>query len=261
MIDIHCHLLYDLDDGPRTLTESLTMCRLAISAGTRTIVATPHSPASTASRHYDPAMIRAQVAELNGLLHERNFDLTILAGTEVTFAAAIASQLATGQLLTLGPSRAVLLEIDAATIPDGFETVLFQLQLQGHQIVLAHPERLLDVQRDADRLLPLIERGVLIQITAAAITGHQGERLQAAAQNLLQRQMAHIVASDGHGLPPRRLPQLGEARAQVERLVGVEMATALFETTPRALIDGAPIQPARPLSPRRRGRGRFGGAA
>src|SRR5262249_62048728 len=113
-----------------------------------------------------------------------------------------------------------------------FETALFHLQIACYRVVLAHPERIVEVQQDPNRLLPLIERGVLMQLTAAALLGEQGERLRTTAETLLTHGMAHILASDTHGVPPRRSPLLARARDRAAALRGPQAATALAATTP-----------------------------
>jgi protein-tyrosine phosphatase len=249
MIDLHSHILYDLDDGALTLAESLAMARLAAADGTRVIAATPHGPGSTASRRYDPAQIRERLAELNAALESEQIPIEVIAGTEICYDGGIVERLKRGELLAYGRSRSILLELAHNTIPPNFEHALFSLQVAGYRIVLAHPERIIEVQQDLNRLLPLIERGVLMQITAAALTGGQGERLRVTAETMLIQGMAHIIASDAHGLPPQRPPLLAAARDRAAALIG-ELAAALVTTTPAAVLHGQPLRlpPPRPVT-------------
>jgi protein-tyrosine phosphatase len=250
MIDLHAHILYDIDDGPLTLAESLAVAQLAASGGTRVIAATPHSPGSTGCRHYDPALIRARVDELNAALAAEQLALEVVTGTEICYDSSIVEQLKRGELLTYGRGRAILLELSHNTIPPTFENALFNLQIAGYRVVLAHPERIVEVQRDPNRLLPLIERGALMQITAAALAGEQGERLRVTTETLLKHGMAHILASDTHGVPPRRSPLLAGAHDRAAALIGQAAATALVASTPAALLHGQPLKiaPPRPVA-------------
>jgi protein-tyrosine phosphatase len=250
MIDLHAHILYDMDDGPLTLAESLAIAQLAASGGTRVIAATPHSPGSTGCRHYDTALIRARIDELNAALTAEQIALEVVAGTEICYDSGIVEQLKRGELLTYGHGRSILLELSHNTIPPTFENALFNLQIAGYRVVLAHPERIVEVQQNPNRLLPLIERGALMQITAAALVGEQGERLRATAETLLKHGMAHIVASDTHGVPPRRSPLLAGARDRAAALIGQAAATALVASTPAALLHGQPLKiaPPRPVA-------------
>jgi protein-tyrosine phosphatase len=250
MIDLHSHILYDMDDGAQTLAESLAMARMAAADGTRVLAATPHSPLSSGSRHYDLALIRARVDQINAALADEQIALELVAGTEICYDSAVVERLKRGELLTYGHTRSILLELARNTMPPLLENTLFNIQVASYRVVLAHPERIVEVQQDPNRLLPLIERGVLMQITAAALLGGQGERLQIAAETLLTHGMAHILASDAHGLPPRRPPLLAAARDRAAALIGQAAATALVTTNPAAVLHGQPLRlaPPRPVA-------------
>src|SRR5262245_7376385 len=142
MIDLHSHILPGLDDGAATLEEALAIGRMAAADGILTIAATPHSPASTASRRYDPTLIREQVAALNAALAAEALDLTVVAGTEICYDGDLVGQLRRGALLPYGASRTVLLELPHDTLPPAIDQALFALQIAGYRVVLAHPERI-----------------------------------------------------------------------------------------------------------------------
>ena len=242
MIDLHSHILYGLDDGALTLVDSLAIGRMAAADGTRVLAATPHGPGSIVSRLYDPDLIHERVDEINAALKAERVPLEVVSGTEICYDADSIERLKRGGLLTYGRSRSILLELAHNTFPPGFESVLFNLQVAGYRVVLAHPERIVEVQHDPNRLLPLIERGVVMQITAEALTGGQGERLRATAEMLLAHGMAHILASDAHGVPPARPPLLAAARDRAAALVGHPAATALVTTVPAAILHGQPLR-------------------
>jgi protein-tyrosine phosphatase len=249
MIDLHSHILYDLDDGAATLDEALAIGRLAAIGGTRVIAATPHSPGSTACRHYDPALIHERIATLNAALAAEEIALEVVPGTEICYDSDLVERLKRGVLLPYGASRAILLELPYDAFPPMLDRALFGLQVAGYRVVLAHPERIAVIQRDPNRLLPLLERGVLMQVTAEALTGEQGERLRRTAETLLTHGMAHLLASDTHGTPPRRPPTLAPARARAAALVGPALADALVIATPAAVLHDTPLKlpPPRPV--------------
>ncbi|HEU5104028.1 MAG TPA: CpsB/CapC family capsule biosynthesis tyrosine phosphatase, partial [Roseiflexaceae bacterium] len=142
MIDLHSHILSDMDDGALTLAESLAMAQLAATSGTRVLAATPHSPGSTACRHYAPELVRARIDELNAALAAEGIPLDVVPGTEICYAPDIVERLKRGELLTYGRGRSLLLELDRNHLPPGFENALFNLQIAGYRVVLAHPERI-----------------------------------------------------------------------------------------------------------------------
>ena len=259
MIDLHSHILFDVDDGAASLPESLAMAEVAARDGTRILAATPHSPGSSACRVYDPALFRERVAQINAALREEGIPLDVITGSEIYFVSSVAEQLKRGQLLPYGQSHAILLELVGATISPALDTVLFGLQLAGYRVLLAHPERIPEVQQNPNRLDALIERGVLMQLTAEALLGGQGERLRAAAETLLTHSLVHVLASDAHGVRPRRPPLLRAARDRAAELVGAAAADALVEATPAALLADAPLRlpPPQPVRPARRRWWRF----
>lgn len=252
MIDLHSHILFDLDDGALTLAESLAMAEVAANDGTRVIAATPHGPGSIACRAYDPAVIRARLNQLNAAIAAESIPLEVVAGTEICYEAGIVERLRLDRLLPYGQSKSILLELAHNTIPPTLNQAIFNLQVAGYRIVLAHPERIIEVQQNPNMLLPLIERGVLMQITAEALTGGQGERLRTTAEALLTHGMAHLIASDAHGVAPRRPPRLTPARERAAALIGAAAALALVNTTPAAILYGQPLKlaPPRPIEPR-----------
>jgi len=246
MIDLHSHILFDLDDGALTLAESLAMAEVAARDGTQVMAATPHGPGSSACRFYDPTVIRARIAKLNAALADERIPLQVVAGTEICYEAGVIERLKRGELLTYGDSKTILLELAQNTLPPALNNVIFNLQVAGFRILLAHPERIVEVQHDPNLLLPLIERGVLMQITADALVGGQGERLRSTAETLLTHGMVHVIASDTHGVAPRRTPRLTPARDRAAALIGADAANALVDTTPAAVLRGQPIRIATP---------------
>lgn len=250
MIDLHTHILYDLDDGALTLEESLEMARIAVADGIRTVAATPHSPASIASRHYSPNLIVQRLDQLCAALQSEGIDLTVVAGTEIAYDGGIVEQLRRGDLLTYGSSRAILLELSSNRMPPTLENALFNLQVAGYRIVLAHPERIVEVQQDPNLLIPLVERGVCMQITAIALLGGQGRQLQQVCETLLTHQMVHILASDTHGPSSQRPPTLNAAREYAATLVGPAQAESLVTTMPLALLNNQPLQLPQPKNVR-----------
>lgn len=255
MIDLHSHILYDVDDGALTLAEALAMAEVAARDGTRILAATPHGPGSSASRTYDPALFRAQIARINAALVAERLPIEVISGTEICYDAGVVERLRRGELLPYAGSHAVLLELNGPSIPPGFGSAVFGLQVAGYRVVLAHPERIAEVQRDPNVLAPLVQRGVLMQLTAEALLGGQGERLRTTAELLLTHGLAHVLASDAHGVRPRRPPLLSAARARAAELIGAEAADTLVQRTPAALLADQPLALAAPrpvAGPRKR---------
>jgi protein-tyrosine phosphatase len=249
VIDLHCHVLPGIDDGPRTLEGSLELARAASAAGIDTLVATPH-----VSSHYpnDAATIARAREQLVERLGEERIALTVLAGAEI--AITHVPEIDAGQLslMGLGGGPWLLVEPPFALVAPGLERMLVDLRRRGHRIVLAHPERCPVFQRDHGLLESLVEAGMLVSITAGSLTGSFGGDVRRYALELVHRGLVHNVTSDAHDLR-KRPPGLSEALAQAE--LG-PLAEWLTRAVPEAILAGRDI-PERPAQAAPTGRGRW----
>ncbi|WP_068776160.1 tyrosine-protein phosphatase [Paenibacillus sp. FJAT-26967] len=238
-IDLHCHILPGLDDGAPDLAASVEMAQQAVGAGISRVVATPHH--GGAYNNEAPAVIGA-VELLQHELDSRGIPLAVLPGHEVRISDSLLGDLAAGKLCTLGGSRYLLLELPAGRVPAGFGELLHELGVCGIVPILAHPERSSEIQREPERLREWIEGGLLLQVTAGAVTGAFGRRMQAFALRLCRTNAAHFLASDAHDVSARKW-QLAEAYASIARklspdLVGTFRANAEYVAMNEAIIPG-----------------------
>ncbi len=239
MIDLHCHLLPGIDDGPETIEESLAIARAAVLAGTRTIVATPHVNwrfPNTA------AVIAAAVTELSARLLAEGLALDVLAGAEIAMTRI--GEIPSEELakLALAGGTWLLVEPPFTPVASGLDTILLELQRQGHRILLAHPERCPAFHRDPKMLEALVEGGILTSITAGSLAGQFGEEPRRFGVALLARGMAHNVASDAHDEINR-----GPAIAGKIEQAGLGALTDwLTRAVPAALVAGRASIPPRP---------------
>jgi len=234
-VDIHCHVLPGLDDGPRILEVSEQMCALARASGTAAIVATPHANHRFA---FDPVKTAEQLARLG---EKVNGSLRLFTGCEVemsmeTMPAALRNPAA----YSLAGSRYLLLELMPTGIPPNLEGVFSRLLDRGFVPVLAHPERNVQLQKRPDKVGAWVERGCLTQLTADSLTGRMGRRAQAAAVELIQHRIVHFVASDAHD-PVHRPPRLVDGYRIVGEMFGSALANLLFIENPRAVVQNQVI--------------------
>jgi protein-tyrosine phosphatase len=249
VIDIHCHFLPEVDDGPKSWDAAVEMCRMAVTDGITHSVATPHAN----DRYvYDRAYLSGLLDQLREKLRG---ELEGKAPEEPGFAAPL--QLTLGcdfhlsfenlervlgqpHTYTIGETNYLLIELSNFSVPTRLEECLFRLGDRGLIPILTHPERNPILQQTPQRILEWAEQGCLIQVTASALTGLWGERPELIARWLLDRSAVHILASDAHDTK-RRVPNLSDARNVAERLVGAEYAAALVEGNPGAIVKGVPI--------------------
>ena len=237
MIDLHSHILPGIDDGADSLETSLEMARAAVEDGITALAATPHvrsdwpTPAEEMER---------LVGELRAALAEAAIPLELLTGGEIAFEMIAELDDETLRRFGLAGNPAyLLLELPHYGWPATLDHVVFDLQIRGFTIVLAHPERSLEVQGEPERLGRLIEKGVLVQITAASVDGRLGATARKTAHRLIDRGLAHMLASDAHA-PWLRAIGLSHA---AEAVGNKALARWLTEEVPGAIVADAPLPP------------------
>ncbi|HZV73372.1 MAG TPA: CpsB/CapC family capsule biosynthesis tyrosine phosphatase [Conexibacter sp.] len=251
MIDLHCHVLPGVDDGPATVEAALDLARGARADGITTIAATPHVESSYPG--IDSARIRASVRELQQRLDAARIDVRIVPGAEVAPTRAVELGDAELRALTLGGGPWLLLECPlAATGAPGFTGVARSLVRRGHRLLLAHPERSPIFLRTPSLIDELVAEGMLAQVTAGALSGRYGRSVRDLALGLVERETVHVVASDGHGSHrPARIA--GELR---DTGIGPALTDWLARDAPAALLAGTALPP-RPQVARRARRKRL----
>jgi protein-tyrosine phosphatase len=248
VIDLHCHILPGLDDGPANVDFSVAMARAAVEAGIHVSVATPHVRSDHPT---EPEAIAAGVSELNDALAAEAVELRVLGGAEVSLGKAAKLDDATLEELCLGSGRYLLVECPYRSIDVDIEGILRDLQGRGFSPVLAHPERCPIFQRDPDRLARLVNGGVLCSITAASLAGGFGATVRRFSIELLYDGLVHNVASDAHDhlhRPPDLLRAFESAEAELPGISG--QANWFTVTAPVAIVTGRDLPP-RPDPPPR----------
>jgi protein-tyrosine phosphatase len=258
MIDLHVHILYGLDDGPGTLSESLGMASTAYEDGVRTMVATPH----TLDGHYriSRSTVLAKVGELNKAMAEcvagssrcecfenevKDSSLlaphplpNVLPGADVRLNEETLPALDQGELTSLGDGgKYLLLEFPHQGIPHGAEEVLKELMKRGMTPVISHPERNPEIGRKPKRYYEMIRMGCLGQVTAMSLTGGFGAEVRRLAEKLVRYGLVHVIASDAHS-DNGRPPILSSAVKEAEKIVGEAEARKMVTDYPRAILEG-----------------------
>ncbi len=241
MIDIHCHILPGLDDGPTTIGESLDMCRIAAGDGVDTIVATPHF--RPGSLEHASGLIQQRVLEMREALDAAEIAVRILPGADVTVPPELELHVSSHPHLTInGTGCYFLAELPHAAVPPNWERFLVAFLERGMVPIITHPERNGWFLSRPEALVSYVRSGGLVQITAMSLTGEGGEESGRYARHLVQSGLAQVIASDGHASTGRR-PVLSEAFRVAAELVGADRARAMVVDVPRAIIEGRRIAP------------------
>jgi len=243
MVDIHSHILPEIDDGSHSLDESIEMCRASADDGVSVMVATPHAHDGVHTTH-DPAFLLQKVNELNERLGGKP---KIVLGCELRFTHEIVKQLCeTHSAPTIAGGPYALVEFPHAVVPPGSEHPLFELMGNKITPIIAHPERNMMLMSEPARFYELVSAGALGQLDTGSITGQFGKTVQNAARVMLENGMIHFIASDCHNTRNRRAG-LSVAVAATADIIGEEYARAIAQDNPAAVVGGKPI-PTRPMA-------------
>jgi protein-tyrosine phosphatase len=232
MIDLHCHLLPGIDDGPADLDAALALARAAAAAGITHSVLTPHFQPGVFDNAQDDVRERAIRFRLD--LQAAGIALEIGIAGEVRASAEALDWCRAGTLPLLGRwdvMDVVLLEFPHGQLPPGSAKLVAWLLARGVRTLVAHPERNKDVIRRLDAIAPLIAEGALLQVTADSVAGGFGPLAQARAVELLERGWVTVLASDAHNLA-HRPPRLEPGRAAAARIIGEAASWRLVRDHP-----------------------------
>lgn len=229
MIDIHCHILAGIDDGPDTVEESLEMAKLAVREGITTIIATPHH--LNGSYENTRQMIFTEVDKLNEVLNAAKIPLTVLPGQETRIHGEMVENYEKGEILTLTNSNQyVFVELPSSHVPRYTNQLLYDIQLLGLTPIIVHPERNSEIMESPDLLYKLVKSGTLTQVTASSVTGRFGKKIKKFTNDLIEHNLTHFIASDAHNTTSRSF-HLREAYETIEKQYGSSFRYLYQENT------------------------------
>jgi protein-tyrosine phosphatase len=238
MIDLHCHLLPGIDDGPDTLAQSLELCRIAVADGITHAVVTPHiHPGRWENTRHS---IQQLCEALREVLAKNDIPLQLGFAAEVRLTDQIMQQIADNDIPFYGEVdgyRIMLLEFPHGRMIPGSEKLAQWLLNQGIRPMIAHPERNKQLMKDVHQLQPFIEMGCWLQVTAGSVTGGFGKEAQAIAHQLLDDDAVTVMASDGHNSKARQ-PALLQAFNYVAQHYGKDRAWRLMQNMPATIVAG-----------------------
>jgi protein-tyrosine phosphatase len=251
MVDVHCHILPGLDDGPESIEESVAMAESAITDGITHVVATPHC---SNEYPFDFGRVQRLRERLQSEIGDR---LKLATGCDFHLNPENIEALRTDpSRFCINQHEYLLVEFNEISIPPSMDDTLHALQLKGLRPIITHPERNAILRRQPERLAKWARLGCFVQVTAGSLTGTFGPRAQEDSLCWIAQGVVHIVASDAHNTRRRPL-RLQAAYDAVSEQFGPEKARALFLENPLAVFEGRdlpyiPDIPAEEVSPRRK---------
>jgi len=236
VIDIHCHLLPCVDDGPSTMDESLALAECAVVQGITHSVVTPHIHPG---RWPNEALtIRASVDSFRKALADKDIPLNVGMSGEMRVGLHSLQMVASHQVPFLGKwdeNYVILIEMPHSHIPTNMPQMIQWLMQRNIRPLIAHPERNKDILRNIEKIQPLVNAGCLLQVTAGSIVGRFGSTARDRAVQLIEMGVVTVLATDAHNLK-RRPPNLDEGRDAAAVIVGQEMAHKLVVQHPWKIV-------------------------
>lgn len=246
MIDFHSHLIPGVDDGANDLDETRAALAAMREQGVRTVVTTPHLRGTLTVRPEGLAAFLAQVDEAWERVRELGAaefpEMRLERGMEVMLD--IPDPDLSEPRVRLAGTRFVLVEFPFMSIPPNVRKVLFNVKMAGWLQVIAHPERYGNLEASLEETDDWRRAGAFLQLNSGSLVGRYGKREREVAWDLLKRGAASYLSSDYHA---RGRCSAQEARAEVERAGGAELARLLTETNPERLLAGQPPLDVPPL--------------
>ena len=239
MIDLHSHILPELDDGSRSLNESLAMARMAVEGGIREMIATPHCMEGRARE------VRFAWELLSEALRETGIPLKLYPGMEIFGTGDTVRLLQAGELFTLNGSRYPLVEFGFHSDGEEETEILRERVRAGYVPLVAHPERYAYLQQDFALVNGWKKLGCLFQVNRGSLLGRFGRSAQMLAEAMVERRFADVVATDAHS-PRMRTPWLRDVRERLGGRFSPETARRLLEENPKRIRNNELLIPAEP---------------
>jgi protein-tyrosine phosphatase len=254
MIDLHCHILPGIDDGPRNWDQAIELCRAMAGDGITRAFATPHLIDGVYENTL--SIIEPLARQLRDRLTDANIALQIDVAAEIDISSRFVT--GTDELTPTLASSAILLEMPVAVIPAAMSQILFRVRARGLLPLLAHPERNHFVQQNPRLTDDWISADALLQIDAESLLGIWGGSAQRCAEYLLTSGRAAVLASDAHSVD-KRPPRLSAAVKRATSLLGPQ-ATHLVVGAPERIISGHRPEPIKPIQRREPSNGEHKGS-
>lgn len=235
LIDLHCHILPEVDDGSKDLQMSLKMAQVAVNQGISHILVTPHHMDGQYLNHKEDVIKETNFFQ--GALNSQKIPLVVFPGQEVHLTGQLMEAIAKNDVLFMDETnRYLLLELPHDGIPEYAPDMIFDLTTRGITPVIAHPERNMGIQKDPDKLYEFVKMGCLTQLTSSSYLGVFGRHVQALTEKIIKANLGFVFASDAHNFEGRRF-LMKEAFEKLEQEEGIEKAEQ-FNLNAKNIING-----------------------
>lgn len=232
-IDIHSHILPQIDDGAENFDVSMQMLRTAYKDGIRTMIATPHY--KPGRHNAGPEKIRSLMDRLCREAGKEEMDVELYPGNEFYYHDDIFPELEKNRACTMAGSDYILIEFGPMERLEYIRSGLYEALAHGWRPILAHAERYSAILGRVEHVEELVRLGSGIQVNAGSILGKTGMETRQFTKKLLKEHLVHFVATDAHD-EKRRKPVLSDCEKYVSRKYGEAYAEHLFSVNPARIL-------------------------
>ena len=243
VVDIHCHILPEVDDGAESLADALEMARMAARCGVTDLAATSHVRGDETSMDRLLPLYR-QFRRLEDAIARERIPLRLYPGAEVLCTSKTVELAREGQLLTIGDTSYVLCEFYFDAHFAQMDEILGGIAQTGYRPVVAHPERYAAIQHEPRRIQQWFRKGYVIQLNKGSLLGAFGYQVQDTACWLLEAGLVHLIASDAHS-PYRRTTDLSQLKNWLLDHYPPGYVRLLLEENPGRVVRGEDMVPVR----------------
>lgn len=238
LLDLHCHLLPNSDDGTEDILTALSLAKVAVEQGISHLLVTPHHFDGKYLNHKRDVIQKA--AQLQDELNKMQLPLQVFPSQEVHLHGELLEKIAADDILFMDETeRYLLLELPHDSIPQYTHKIIFELTARGIRPVIAHPERNRAIQQDPERLYELLELGCLTQLTCGSYLGVFGTTVQSLTEKIIQANQGFVMASDAHNFDGRKF-LLKEAFERL-RIEEGEAIVSRMQQNAKDILNGADI--------------------
>ncbi|MFW3612488.1 tyrosine-protein phosphatase [Staphylococcus caprae] len=242
MIDIHNHILINVDDGPNNTAQMLELLNQAKKEGVTEIIATPHHLSPSYENHREKVL--EKIDELQSLEEVQKLNIKIHPGQEIRITDQILPGIEDGSVVSLNNSKYLLIELPSGGVPHYTGRLFYELQSEGYVPIIAHPERNKGIVQDLDKLFELVNGGALSQLTSASLLGINGKKIQKVSKKMIENNLTHFIASDAHDSSIR--PFLMKSVIENEKLKEFQINLESFLKNAEAVVNNLDISNKQP---------------
>lgn len=251
MIDIHCHVLPGIDDGSRSMEESINILKQMSALGFHHMVATPHYITGSSFKANNAKKI-GLIEEVQNRLNEENIEMTLFLGNEVYIDNEILSLLDRNEIASVNAGKYLLIELPRNGKINDLNDLIFKLRTRDIVPIIAHPERYICLQENVSLIDELVGHGALLQVNFESINGKYGKDAKKLALYLLKNKKLHFLASDIHHEDSAFFHDFNGLKKEIIKMIGEEKFQEVTYTNPLLVLRGEFINGEFEITPKKK---------